>query len=249
MVLYPIGTTKACYAAAEILQKSGFSVTDHPSPEVTALLLDVPSFRENGLLRSGESLASVLEQLPESVTILGGNPTPEFRDRCHFLDLLADPFYLAQNAAITASCAIALAGQMLQTTLPRSRILIIGWGRIGKCLARQLRGMGADPTIAVRKPEDLAMLRALGYDAVSVRALAPVLPGIRLLLNTAPAPILTETDFPGGSRCLKLDLASRPGILCPDAIRAGGLPGKLAPESSGALIAETVERFRKEGKL
>ena len=121
MVLYPIGTTKACYAAAEILQKSGFSVTDHPSSEVTALLLDVPSFREDGLLRSGESLASVLERLPESVTILGGNPTPEFRDRCHFLDLLADPFYLAQNAAITASCAIALAGQMLQTTLPPSR--------------------------------------------------------------------------------------------------------------------------------
>lgn len=248
MVLYPIGTTDACTAAAEILQKRGFHVTDHPSPDVTALLLDVPSFREDGLLRSGEELCSVLSRLPEGISVLGGNPTAGAKAICRFLDLLADPNYLAENAAITASCAIRLAAQHLNRTLPRSRILIIGWGRIGKCLAHQLRGIGAAPTVAARKPEDLAMLRALGYGAVPVSALSSVLPEMQVIFNTAPAPVLSEDDFPAVSRCLKLDLASRAGILCPDTVFARGLPAKLAPESSGELIADTVERFLKEGK-
>lgn len=249
MVLYPIGTTDACTTAAKILQKRKLRVTDHPSPDVTALLLDVPSFREDGLLRSGEALHSILNRLPEGISVVGGNPTAEAKNICRFQDLLADPDYLAENAAITASCAIRLAAQHLNRTLPRSRILIIGWGRIGKCLAHQLRGMGAAPTVAARKPEDLAMLRALGYEAVSVSTLAPVLPGIQVIFNTAPAPVLSEDDFPAASRCLKLDLASHAGILCPDAISARGLPCRLAPESSGELIADTVERFWREGLI
>jgi hypothetical protein len=40
--------------------------------------------------------------------------------------------------------------------------------------------------------------------------------------------------------CLKIDLASKPGIAGSDVIIARGLPGKMAPESAGHLIAKTI---------
>ena len=44
ILMYPIGSTDACGFAAAYLKQTGVSLTDHPSPEVTHLLLDIPSF-------------------------------------------------------------------------------------------------------------------------------------------------------------------------------------------------------------
>ena len=43
--------------------------------------------------------------------------------------------------------------------------------------------------------------------------------------------------------CLKIDLASLPGIEGEDVIRAGGLPGIHTPESAGQLMADTILRL------
>jgi len=52
-------------------------------------------------------------------------------------------------------------------------------------------------------------------------------------------------------KCIKIELASQPGIEDTNVIQALGLPAKYAPESSGRLIANTVIRLlhRKELKL
>lgn len=238
-LIYPVGGTQACRFAAEALRRAGAAVIDHPSPEVTALLLDVPSFRSGTVLRSGEALSAHLERVPPTVTVIGGalgGKIPTHRT----LDLLEDPDYLARNAAVTASCALQLAAMRLPTALPQTETLVIGWGRIGKCLAQQLRGLGVAPIVAVRKPSDRAMLRALGYRAADTAALAPQLKRVRLIFNTVPAPVLSESDCTGA---LKLDLASVPGMAGEDVIAARGLPGIYAPESSGELIADTVLRL------
>ena len=44
--------------------------------------------------------------------------------------------------------------------------------------------------------------------------------------------------------CLKIDLASLPGMDGSDVIVARGLPNLEAPESSGHLIAKTVLRLK-----
>ena len=139
-----------------------------------------------------------------------------------------------------------IAAQKLPVTLPLASVLVIGWGRIGKCLAHQLKGMGADPIVAARKESDRAILRALGYRTASIHSLRQILPAVRILFNTAPAPVLREEDFADAPECLKIDLASSPGIICPDTIHARGLPGIHAPESSGQLIADTVCRLLME---
>lgn len=239
MLIYPVGATAACRYAADAFPES--CVTDHPCPEVTHVLLDVPSFSGPGILRDGTPVRKILECIPESAAILGGNLKDEALAERKCYDLLADPAYLAENAAITAECAVILAGSRMDATIRNSKVLVIGWGRIGKCLSRLLAAMGADVDLWIRRPEERAMAHALGYNT-PVDLLA-ALPKYALILNTAPEPVITAEQSRLCRDCLKIDLASKPGILGTDVITARGLPGTIAPKSSGRLIAQTVLRL------
>lgn len=246
ILVFPAGGTEAVQYAAAYLAKAGIPLTDHPTPEVSHLLLDVPSFGPDGALRTGGQVEDLLERLPEGITVAGGNLEHPALAGYQKLDLLQDAGYAAQNAAITADCALGTAIPLLKTTFADTPTLVIGWGRIGKCLAALLKGIGAPVTVAARKESDRAILEALGYEAVDIAGLDPLLPRFRLVFNTAPAPVLTAAQ---SALCqgVKIDLASKLGMAGPDVIWARGLPGLCAPESSGKLIAETFLRLLKEG--
>lgn len=240
LILYPAGTTEACCSAARCLKALGASIIDHPTPEITHLLLDVPSFSIDGTLRGGGDLRLLLQMLPTSVTVIGGNLTFPLLKGYRCIDLLQNETYLSKNAAITASCTLGLAAKFLDTAFFDTPTLVIGWGRIGKCLAQMLHGLGTPVTVAARREESRAMLQALGYKAISMEEVPALLPRQKLLINTAPEPILDATALSRCLGCVKLDLASRQGIFGDGVLWARGLPGKYAPESSGRLIAETV---------
>ena len=230
-------------AAAEALKSRGYGVVDHPCESVTHLLLPVPS------LQVGADLEELLRQLPKDITIVGGNLDPERFHGYRLMDLLKDPTYLARNASITAYCAMRLAMMELPVVLRGCRVLIIGWGRIAKCLAALLWAMEADVTVAARKEADRAMACALGYRTTEISALDATLNDYRLIFNTVPAPVLSEQQVELCRQgCLRIDLASIQGIGGKHVIWARGLPGKDAPESSGTLIAKSVIRLleRKE---
>ena len=194
-----------------------------------------------------------ISRLPEPGTlVIGGNLDKPELSAFPRLDLLADAIYLAENARLTAECALRILGDRLSVSLLGCPILIIGWGRVGKCLAQLLRNMDARVVVAARKPTDLGMLAVLGYEAVAVTQIPDILPDMRVIINTAPAPVLGETDlllFP--SHGIKLDLASSRGIAGEDVLWARGLPGKMLPEASGELIARRVLTllYRKEEKV
>ena len=245
MIFYPIGKTDACLHATRILARQGIGLTDHPSPDVTHLLLDVPSFRPDGQLRQGGYIEPLLRMLPPKVHIIGGNLTSTAAENCSHTDLLADPFYLAENASITADCALRLAGTHMDMTFAGNPALVIGWGRIGKCLAQKLKALGCQVTVAARKETDRAMLRALGYRAVPVTSLSALpVPGMPVF-NTVPYPL--EVEIPEG--CVALELASVPGLSRGNILDGRGLPGRLAPRTSGKLIAETILRKIQEESL
>lgn len=248
-LIYPKGITSACTIAAATLKQSGFTLTDHPCPEITHLLLDVPSFTADGKLRGGENFQRILEMLPPSVTIIGGNLSHPCLQEHRVIDLLRNPAYLAENAAITAECALRIAGSMLPVTLPDCPTLIIGWGRIGKCLAMQLRALRCPVIIAARDPAHRAIASALGIHAVDLPEIPTILVGIRLLFNTVPAQVIDSAILATHKNCLKIDLASIPGLSCEDTVYARGLPGQYAPESSGKLIARSVLRCLKEEEV
>ena len=244
-IFYTAGRTDALLRAEGILRKQGCQFASAPDLSVTHLLLDVPAFCADGSLRCGGNLSDILPLLSPQVTICGGNLREHIP--CHYktTDLLADPFYTAENARITAYCAVKLALDRLPCILYHCPVLIIGWGRIGKCLGALLKNMGSRVTVAARKASDRAMLEALGYDTLDTEGIGYSLTRFRVIFNTAPDLILPANILSyAADDCLKIDLASKQGMDGPDVIWARGLPGKDAPESSAALIAQTLLRLR-----
>lgn len=245
-LVYPIGVSDSCRFASGILQQSGCHLIDHPSPEVTHLLLDIPSFNPGGFLQNGSDLKTVLQMLPDSLTVIGGNLNIPGLETYRKIDLLKDPYYLARNAAITAECALRFCDPYLKTTFADASVLILGWGRIGKCLARLLKAMGTSVTVAARKESDRAMLEALGYGTVDFLQISDTLKEYTVLFNTVPDSPLAGAVLEERYHGIAIDLASYPGMRGRNVIAARGLPGKYAPESSGKLIAQTILRLWKE---
>ena len=243
-VFYTPGGSAALVYAQKKLEEKGVVITTDPHKGVTHLLLGAPAFHDDGSLRGVPSAEGIWEQLSPDLTVIGGNLNSPVLEQYTTIDLLQDPTYLAINADITAYCAIMLAMEKLPVILRDCPVLIVGWGRIGKCLSRHLQDLGADVTVAARKETDRAMISALGYTACDTVDLESHLGNCRVLFNTVPEMILSETQMRHcPSNCLKIELASRPGIAGEDVVQARGLPGKYAPESSGALIAESVLRL------
>ncbi len=248
-IFLPAGQTEALEYAVNALELRGCALATQPVEAVTHLLLPVPSFEPDGSLKGGGALQPLLSRLSPEVVVFGGNlDRPELKDY-RKADFLQDDLYLAENAAITAHCALKLVQQALPMTLQDCPVLIIGWGRIGKCLAVLLRQVGARVSVAARKPADRAMLQALGYHTEVPASLHYELIRYRVVINTVPALLLTEKQLAHcRPDCLKIDLASVKGLEGDSVIWARGLPSKDAPETSGELIARTAIRLaaRKE---
>lgn len=248
-IFYPGNRSPQLCACCEALKQKGYGVVDRPCESVTHLLLPVVSFREDGSLKGDGDLKALLEKLPAGITVVGGKLNHPLLAGYAKMDLLKDASYLADNAAITAYCALRLAMMELPVMLRGCRVLIIGWGRIAKCLAALLWALEADVTVAARQEADRAMACALGYRAEAITDLDDTLNDYRLIFNTVPAPVLSEKQVELCRQgCLRIDLASVEGIGGSHKIWARGLPGKDAPESSGILIAKTIIRLleRKE---
>lgn len=239
-VYYFHGNNAALDYAAAYLHGAGATVVLTPGPDVTHLVLPVPSFDTDGRIRGGGSIFGILGELSEEVTVIGGNLDDGLLAQYRRIDLLHDPDYVAANAAITAHCCVKLLYNRLPTTPAEEPMLIIGWGRIGKCLARLLRGLDVSVCIAARNPGDRAMVKALDYDAADPGTVD--LQRFRVVINTAPAPVLDEGRA-NSFRGLKIDLSSAVGIPGADVIRARGLPGRDAPQSAGRLIGSTILRL------
>ena len=136
-----------------------------------------------------------------------------------------------------------------------SNVLILGFGRIGKVLARKLAGLSVKVTCAARKDEDLAWIQAYGHKATNINNLGENLKEYDIIINTIPHMILTEQKLKNVKKeCLLIDLASNPGGIDKKAIKdmnlkliwALSLPGKVAPTTSAEFIKETIYNILKE---
>ena len=116
------------------------------------------------------------------------------------------------NAIPTAEGAINIAMQELPTTLSNSKILVMGYGRIGKILAHKLYGLHTDVYVSARKHEDLAWIEAFGYKGVRYDVLDNYLGDFDVIFNTVPVLLLDENRLEKiKSDAVIIDLASNPG--------------------------------------
>ena len=160
------------------------------------------------------------------------------------LDELAIP-----NAIPTAEGAVQLAMEKLPITIHNSRTLVLGFGRCGSILAKLLAAMGAKTTVAARRPSQLAMAQAWNLKTCSLEDLGARIGKFDLIFNSIPSKVLTaELLAKTKAEVLIIDLASAPGgvdftaatQLKREAILALGLPGKVAPQTAGQILADVI---------
>lgn len=155
--------------------------------------------------------------------------------------------YQIAIARLTAEGAIALLRP--ETGLSGAHILLLGYGRIARLLARELQKAGALVTAAARSGEQRAWAEAEGIEALPLDALSGALDRFDVIIGTIPAPVLTEPLLALVPKdALLLELASAPGGIDAAAaherglryIRAPGLPAKYAPERAAVILRDAV---------
>lgn len=171
------------------------------------------------------------------------------------IDILEREEMAVLNAIPTAEGAIQIAMEELPVTINGSKIMILGYGRIGKVLSKMLSGFGAEIYVEARKYSDIAWIKAYGQKPVYINALKQYIGNIDVVFNTIPCKILDSTLLEQvGRDCLIIDLASKPGgvdlerakVLGIKVIWALSLPGKVAPVTAANFIKQTVYNIIEE---
>ena len=217
------------------------------------LLLPMPAL-DKGLIRGTDiPLQAVLDAARPGTILLGGRLgcVPQ-KDGLSILDYAEDEALAVGNAVPTAEAAICLALQKLERTLRGSRVLVIGYGRIGRALALRLHLLGAEVTVATRSAAHRAECQGMGMVAEETGHYAAPLSGYDCIFNTVPCPVLNAAQLRSvRPDCPILDLASLPGGLSPACTPgenyrpALALPGKFFPITAAELLCETIIRCLK----
>lgn len=153
------------------------------------------------------------------------------------------------NAVPTAEGAIELAMKEMDITLHSCNALIVGFGRIAKLLAHDLKALGAEVDIAARKSYDRTIAEIYGYGTADTCELSVLKKRYDVIFNTVPFVLFNEeilSFLPTDT--LIIDLASKPGGVDREAAKkysikviwALSLPGKVAPVTAGKIISQTV---------
>ncbi|MCD8086424.1 MAG: dipicolinate synthase subunit DpsA [Clostridiales bacterium] len=232
------------------------------------VILPLPAAREDGMLNAPLSdrrlpITDIVAAMQPGQLLCAGKLPDRFVQAAKEKGLLVRDYFAREELAIangvpTAEGAIQIAMEELPTTLFGCRVLVIGYGRLGKLLAQRLKGLGAKVTVSARNYADLAWIEASGYAPEHTEQLDGWLGGYSLVINTVPALVLDGARLSDLDRnCLIIDLASQPGgvdyeaaaRLGIKAIHALSLPGKVAPETSGRIIRDTVYHIMQEVDL
>lgn len=192
--------------------------------------------------------------------LIAGAISPEVYEMANdeyieIIDIMKREELAVLNTIATAEGTIQVAIENTNKIIHGSEILILGFGRIGKVLARKLAGLSAKVTCAARKDEDLAWIQAYGHKATNINSLGENLKLYDIIINTVPHIILNEERLKYIKKdCLLIDLASNPGGIDKKAVKdnklkfvwALSLPGKVAPITTAEFIKDTIYNIIKE---
>lgn len=207
----------------------------------------------NTSLHNGKILLEeILQRMTDEQILCGGMLQ---LDRPNTFDYYEREELKILNAIPTAEGAIAIALDELPITLHGAKVVIIGFGRIGKALAERLKGLGCIVSVAARKESDLALCESSSYKPVHMRLLSEAVSDADVIFNTVPVVLLNDAMLEYiNTNTLIIDLAARPGgVDFESAERRGlkviwalSLPGKVAPVTAGKIIYKTVSNILKQ---
>lgn len=223
------------------------------------LLLPLPFSTDGIRLFSPLSDKNIkLSELSDCVTkkhlLIGGKLSHVFlgdicKKGCKYYDYYNSERLTVLNAIPTAEGALAIAVNETKCTVFGSKCAVLGYGRIGKILAKMLKALNAEVTVYARSEQALTWAETDGMQACPIDKICNTIGDKDMIFNTVPAVILTKDVLNKTKKdVLITDLASAPGgvdaksarELCRKVIFALSLPGKVAPETSGKMIADCV---------
>ena len=229
------------------------------------VVLPLPACGKGGLLNTPMSageypMEEMLGAIAEKTPVCAGMADERLKELAlrrglELHDYLKREELAVENAVATAEGAVDVLIRETESTLRDSRVLVVGFGRIGKVLAHRLRGMCAAVAVSARSFGDRAWISAYGYEAADTYAMDEALEKADIIVNTVPAMVLGAEQLkrlkPGA---LCVDLASKPGGVDLTAasqlgirtVWALSLPGKTAPRSSWRVIRDTIYNILKE---
>ncbi|MEW9676663.1 dipicolinic acid synthetase subunit A [Lentibacillus sp. L22] len=161
------------------------------------------------------------------------------------------------NSIPTAEGTIMMAIEHTDYTIHSSRVIVVGFGRVGSTVANKFSALGAKVSVCARSIKDLARITEMGLTAIPLDELAYHTEDCDLLINTIPAFVIKKESIQQlPSHALIYDLASKPGGTDFDyaekrgikAILARSLPGIVAPKTSGKILADVIKQFLQERK-
>lgn len=171
------------------------------------------------------------------------------------IDILDREEMAVLNAIPTAEGAIQIAMEELPITLHDSNALVLGFGRVGKVLAKMLKGIGANVYVEARKYSDVAWIKSYNYKPVFISELENYISKMDVIFNTIPTLILNEELLEKiNKETLIIDLASKPGgvdfekanLINLKVKWALSLPGKVAPITAAKFIKDTIYNILEE---
>ncbi len=228
----------------------------------SVLLLPLPCTRDGETLFSAENLLSlplsfVAEEVASGALVIGGNMPEAFCRRlsergASTLDYFKEESFTVYNAFLTAQGAVRLLLENTEEFLCGKRILVAGFGRIGRALSKMLSALGADIYAAARRKETLTEIAALGYKAVDAAEIESSAFLFDFVFNTVPSRIFSEKSVSlMKSGAVYFELASSPfGAAKTDFenakvryVSGSALPGRFCPLSCAEAVFSRISEY------
>ena len=147
------------------------------------------------------------------------------------IDYTENETFLKKNAYLTAEGAISLYYNEASETLLNKRVLILGYGRIGKYLSKMLKSLNCEVYVYARRNEIKEEIELDGCTYANLED-----KNYDIVFNTVPQKIVTDNMFKN-SYCIELanGFENKENV-----INGNGIPGKMFPKIASKIILDTI---------
>ncbi len=244
---YAFNHTECYNSLEEALASSDIIVLPLPFTR-DRLTLNSPLFDEVILI------SDIVALLSSKKMVFGGQLPKSFCEEldsrnCPYCDYFLLDELAIYNAVPTAEGVVQVLIEELPVTIHGMKCAVLGYGRVGKVLADTLASLGADITVFARRENSFAEIYANSMTYKHFDALEREYNDFDALINTVPVKVLGSEQLSKlNPECVLIEVASAPfGIDFQVAkerafkvIKAGSLPGKVAPKTAGEIIGRSI---------